>query len=471
VSAAQTITIDPPAPHSKKQRMLMQAFQTPGIREIWVAAGTKFGKSIGLSVGGANALISRPRATWRWTAPIYDQAEIGMQYVQRILPNDDSIVNVNKGKMRIHLPDLDATMKFAHAQDPNSLEGFGIAGDIFDECAKIKREAYDAAKTTRTVTGGLGVYGSTPLGKNWFYVKCMEAKDEMDWAIRNGKVPTRIFLTAPSTDNPLVSQEAVEEARRDMPDRLFRQYYLAEFIDDGTVFANFRNCIFGEELDVYGEVQKWTAPGSDEKRVVLGIDWAKTIDWTVFWAIDIDARPARVVGFQRFHRRPYIEQVKMLGWFGKQFGEVVGGYHDKTGVGVAIDELVHHLPFPIEGITLTNRSKTDMVNRTITRFEVRDVAMPWWPLAVREFDAFEVRTNAIGTMSYSAPSGQTDDAVMAFIMAEAALGEHSSSLEIRTIRSGDDRSKDDDDDASEIPEDDSAIAQFYRDLADDADDD
>ena len=469
MTLVQKVVLSLPKPHCKKQRLLMHAFQIPGIREIWVAAGTKFGKSIALSVGAANSLVSRERALWRWTAPIYDQADIGMQYVRRMLPNDDNIVNVNKGSMRIHVPPIDATMKFAHAQDPTSLEGFGVSGDIFDECAKIKREAYDSAKTTRSVTGGPFVGASTPLGKNWFYVKCMEAKDEMDWAMRSGKQPTRIFITAPSTDNPFVSKEAVAEARRDMPDRLFRQYYLAEFIDDGGVFSNFRRCIFGEELELYGDVQRWIAPEAEEKNVVLGVDWAKTIDWTVFWAIDFEAKPPRVVGFERFHRKPYTEAVKRLGWFGKEFASVAGGYHDKTGVGAAIDEMCHHLPFALEGIVFTNPGKVDLVNRAITRFELRDIGIPWIPQAVRELDAFEVKINAIGTMSYSAPTGQHDDCVMALCLGIAALAEYSGSGEIMTLEDDDSRDRDDKD--PKAPEEKTAIEQFYADLAEDAEDD
>ncbi len=463
ISDDDVITVTPPKPHSKKQAMLQQAFLMPGIREVWVAAGTKFGKSIGLSSGFACASVLRPNATWRWVAPIYEQARIGMNYCKSILPHDPDLANVVQARMEIELPSINAMLKFRHAQDANSLEGQGIAGDVFDECAKIKREAYDAAKTTRTVTQGIFVGASTPLGKNWFYTKCMEAKDEMAWALRNGKQPTRIFLHAPSTDNPMVTAEVVAEAKRDMPDRLFRQYYLAEFIDDGTVFSRFRDCVFGPELPGYGEHQAWFDEEAKGRQVVLGADWAKTVDYTTFFAIDYEHR--RVVGYERFHKRPYTEAVKRLGRFGQRFADVSVCMHDKTGVGVAIDEMCQHLPFPCVGVTFTNRSKTDMVNSLISRFELVDLAIPNWPTLLKELDAFEVNTNSLGIMKYGAPDGQHDDTVCALMLANAALAEYGEgNMDVSSVGSG----KDDKDGKTEAK---SAIEQFYLDLAEDAEDD
>src|SRR5690606_8630273 len=190
-----------------------------------------------------------------------------------------------------------------------------------DEAAKMKEAVYAAVKTTTTVTRGVIIPISTPFGKNWFYKGCMAAKEEMLRAKHENRPTTKIFITAPTSDNPSVSQAAIDDARRSLPDRLFRQYYLAEFVDDGNVFSGFRKCMYGDEVEIFGEFQAWFLPGSDKMKVVIGADWAKTVDWTVFTAFDIESR--RVVGYLRFHKKTYTEAIRQLMAFSKKFEEVL----------------------------------------------------------------------------------------------------------------------------------------------------
>lgn len=45
----QIVKIKTPTPHSKEQAQIMNAFNTPGLQELWVACGSKFGKALTLS--------------------------------------------------------------------------------------------------------------------------------------------------------------------------------------------------------------------------------------------------------------------------------------------------------------------------------------------------------------------------------------------------------------------------------------
>ena len=396
----------------------MSAFFTQGLTEMWVSCGTKFGKTI----SGASGLVGRaavtPGSLFRWVAPIYSQTKIGFRYCQRVLPGSP-YTEINKSEPSITLLHNDSRIEFRSGRFAEDLEGEACMGYVLDECAKMDEQVYDSAKTTTTITRGPLLAISTPRGKNWFYTRCMQAKEEMEWSLKRGEAPTKIFLTAPSIENPSVTADAIEEAKRSLPDRLFRQYYLAEFVEDGSVFVGFRESLYGPPLQLGEERQTWVSDNANDRTVVIGADWAKATDYTVFIAIDI--KENKVVGFDRFHRCPYTEGVRRLVHFAKRFGDVEVVLHDKTGVGQAIDDQLDHTSLPAEGITFSNASKSEMVTRLITTLEQKQVQLPHWPQLLNELEAFEVTTTATGLMSYGASPGRHDDIVCALMLANSGL--------------------------------------------------
>lgn len=248
----------------------------------------------------------------------------------------------------------------------------------------------------------------------------MEARLEMERAAFEKREPRMLFITAPTSDNPFVPRESIEFARKTLPDRLFRQYFLSEFLDDSSVFLNVRACCYTDAISFgEGDRHSWTADQANEKTVVIGADWGKVEDPTVFFAIDIET--GKVVGFDRFLRTAYTDAVKRLYLFSQRFKRVDIILHDKTGVGMAVDDILAHTGLPYHGVTFTNASKAEMVTRLMTAFEHRSIFIPNWNILLEELDAFEVKTNAIGLLSYSAPAGKHDDTVCALMLANAAL--------------------------------------------------
>lgn len=415
---SQRFIIDPPKPHGAKQALIMQAFLHPGLEEIWVACGTKFGKTISASTAIVAAACKKRKAVWRWVAPIYTQSKIGLSYCRQILPPPPHI-DINMSGLELKIPALDSMVQFYHAQNPVALEGYGISGYVFDEAAKMKEDAYASAKTTVTVTRGTMVFISTPYGKNWFHRKCVEAREEMERARFEKRMPKKIFITAPTSENPHVPRESIESARRSLSARLFRQFFEASFEDEGSVFTDFRECIFTDELDVYGDSQQWLYETHKECRVVVGVDWAKTLDYCVFIAIDLDTR--KVVGVQRFHKEPYTEAIRRLIIFTRKFKACEAVYHDKTGVGQAIDDQLAFTDLNFVGINFTNASKAEMVNRLITAFEQKSIMIPHWPTLLQELESFEVQATEIGTLRYCAAGSGHDDTIAALMLAHSAL--------------------------------------------------
>ena len=143
---------------------------------------------------------------------------------------------------------------------------------------------------------------------------------------------------------------------------------------------------------------------------------------------------SRVVGFERFHRKTYTEAIRNLVRFSRKFKNVEVVYHDKTGVGVAIDDQLAYTDLPYQGINFTNQSKSEMVNRLMTAFEQKLIIMPRWNILQSELESFEVIVNATGSMSYNAAEGGHDDTVCALMLAnQAALQYGERELEIRFL--------------------------------------
>lgn len=457
-----------PTPHSHKQMLIMNALITRDLREMWVACGTKFGKSLGGSAALDAKLAISTDAMLRWVAPIYSQAKIGFKYCKRMLPPEPHAI-ANRGELTLSMPSLDSMIEFKSGKFPEDLEGEAVDAYVLDEAAKLHEQVYDSAKTTTTVTRGPILGMSTPRGKNHFWKKCMQAKDEMEWALKNGRIPEKIYIHAPSTDNPFVSAAAVEEARRNMPDRLFRQYFMAEFIDDAAVFSGFMECLYGPDMEFDGAKQYWIDyESAAEAEVVIGADWAKTKDWTVFTAFDIRTR--KLIGFQRFHKTAYTEAIRKLVLFARKFKDIIVLRHDKTGLGNVIDDQLAYTELPYEGVTFTNANKAEMVAQLITSVEQKMVGLPRWQHMIDEFESYEVITSKIGTMSYGAISGQHDDIISSLLLSHSALVQYSDDgVDISYMddftkpANGSDNSKD------QLEKKLTPVEEFYRNLLEDDD--
>lgn len=410
--------------------------------------------SLSASACLSQAALGHRGSKWRWIAPIYDQAKVGMDYFRKMLPPAPHS-EFKDGDMRILLPRIDTEIQFWHCKNPVSLEGPGIHGNVFDEAAKCPHAAVISAQTTVTFTRGPQMYVSTPYGKGWFYRECMEARDHMQWALKHGKQPERIFIQARTIDNPYIDPAAVLEAKRSFPDRLFRQYWLAEFVDEGSVFVGFKDVIQGPEIEATGAVQHWLDPDVHNYAVFIGVDWAKKEDYTVFTALSmVNGRP-RMVGFMRFHGLGYVEALKELYKFCKKFKNVIIIKHDRTGVGEAIDDMMAQLGVPFEGVVFTNASKCAMVNQLIVTVETGAIVLANWPEMVRELESYTVETNDLGTARYSAPNGLHDDIVSSLMLANVAAQEYAGEFKLHFLE--------------DLPKEKATVQQWYNNLIADLD--
>lgn len=415
------------APHSPKQKLVMEFLLGKGPPfTLWVACGTKWGKTSASSGGLCAAVPKTRRSLWRSVAPIYRQTKIAWNYIDRIWPGAP-YVQKKLTAMEMYLPGTENTLQFWHGQSPEDLEGEAVRGQLNDECAKMKEQVLISSETTRTQTGGRFLNISTPRGKNHFYRGCMRAKEEMERAEFEGRIPNEIFITAPTSDNPHIPHHRLVEAKRLLPTRLFDQYWNALFLDEGSVWPKYLidTETWKEPYQKDGPVEYWIHPDAKNISIVAGCDWAKKQDYTVLTCWDYSQRPYRCVGFLRFHRRPYPNQVVSVVKFLNRFKDIQILLHDKTGVGEAIDDMLDAVPGLVyRGVIFSNASKSIMVNDAVVLAERQEILFPNWPTMKQEFEDFEVEVTELGLAKYAAPSGQHDDTVFSACLGLKACEEN-----------------------------------------------
>jgi phage FluMu gp28-like protein len=129
--------------------------------------------------------------------------------------NEMSLVFPN-GSRIVGLPGSEATIR-----------GFSaVSLLVVDEAARVSDELYKAIRPMLAVSGGALWLMSTPHGKRGFFWEAWE---------RGGAEWERVRVTGYQC--PRIEREFLEEERRNMGERWFRQEYMCEFVDvDSAVF-------------------------------------------------------------------------------------------------------------------------------------------------------------------------------------------------------------------------------------------
>lgn len=134
----------------------------------------------------------------------------------------------NKTEMRIELV-TGGKIDFWTLEDPDAGRGRKYARLVIDEAAHARylREAWERAiSPTLTDFQGEAWFISTPKGLNFFHELYQRGHDpkQQDW--QSWHMPTTV--------NPHISEEEVARYRGELPELVFRQEYLAEFVTFGA---------------------------------------------------------------------------------------------------------------------------------------------------------------------------------------------------------------------------------------------
>lgn len=363
-----------------------------------IEASTKTGKTVGCMVWLAEqAMMGKSGRNYWWVAPIYAQAKIAFRRLKRSLPRH--VYHANESELTLTLAN-GAVMWFKGSENPDSLYGEDVYAAVIDEATRVKDESFHAVRSTLTATRGpLRIIGNVKGRKNWAYQMARRAESG-DPNMHYAK------LTAyDAVEAGVLSAAEVEDAQRLLPEHVFRELYLAEPSDDG-----------GNPFGLTA-IDACIRPLSAVPPAVMGWDLAKSEDWTV--GIGLDAN-GTVCAFERWNKHQLPPGMAGDYWAAtvariRSLVARVPALVDSTGLGDPVFEQIASGMPNVGPFVFTKTSKQQLMEGLAVGIQQRQIGFPEGVIAqeLRDFEYVYTRTG----VSYSAPAGLHDDAVVALALA------------------------------------------------------
>lgn len=352
-----------------------------------------------------------------WGAPTYDQVFTAWEEHQRAARR---VASFNQSRMTMHLGR--GAVLFRSLDDPDNVRSKTANGIVMDEAGDIAAGAWtEALRPMLMDTDGWLLAIGSPKGRNWFWQEWRRAAD----------APGSVAFQAPTlgvriTDNGLVRDphplenphipfSEIDHLWQTMPERTFRQEILAEFVEDGGgVFRGVRACVSDAPYQ-----------SGDQPQYVIGADWGKSEDYTVFTVIDVVQK--RVVQVDRSNVVDYAVQRGRLRALWERYGQppIIA---EANSMGMPIIEQLAREGLRVRAFTTTNASKAQVVEELALAFERKQITIPPDQGLIDELEAFESQRLPSGLTRYSAPAGIHDDRVMSLCLAWHGIGRASSAL-------------------------------------------
>jgi hypothetical protein len=364
-----------------------------------VDCGRRFGKSFYAARAASKmAVHGQPVG---WFTPRYRHAKESFEFVRTLL--SPIIEAYSRSEMTISLI-TGGKVEFWTLTDKDAGRSRKYALAIVDEAAHAPNLEYaweKAIRATLTDLRGRALFLSTPNGLNYFYTLYQRHLDHDDWAA----------FKFPTSANPRIPASEIEEARQLLPDRVFKQEYLAEFVTDGNYFAGVDECATILTPD--------SPTGHAGHFVSIGVDWALTNDFTVFTAVCREC--GRVVDWERINKVDFMRQRERLKVMADHWQARII-VPESNSIGEPNIEMLIHAGLPVwfdnkskrAGFWTSAASKAMIMQGLALALEKRQLTVP---VDYRdELLAYEVQMGSIQP-KFSAPDGRHDDRVVSLALA------------------------------------------------------
>lgn len=373
-----------------------------------VACGRRFGKTamgIALTATGWPGCFKGISQGYDvgWMAPNYKLLDEAWRTAKRAYGELGMIVRTDAQQHRMELS-TGGALDFWTLEDVDAGRGRKYGMVIVDEAAMARHleQAWTAAiRPTLSDFQGGAWFLSTPKGRNYFHTLSLLAGRADEWAHHH----------APTSANPFMRPEEVEDARRGLPERIFSQEYLAQFLEDGG--GVFRRVTAAVDL-VLADGLHTSCDIGDGRAYVIGVDWGRHQDFTVLTVLD--ARDRAVVALDRFTQIEYAVQLRRLKALRLRFPHAAVAA-EANSIGGPLIEQLRRDGVNVTAFQTTNASKAQAIEALALAFEQGDIRIPPEQWLIDELMAFDQERTVSGLMRYSAPSGGHDDGVMSLAIA------------------------------------------------------
>lgn len=384
---------------TKKQKEIIDACGNPEIKYVVGCFGRQAGKSFTAMNLLLKWMLEDNDSIGMWVSPVYQQAKKVFNELNEIIGGVGLTKVVNRSELTITFIN-GSVLYFRSGEREDSLRGYTLDYLVIDEAAFIKDDVWNTVlRPTVLVRGKKVLFISTPKGKNWFYNLAMRGYNE--------DFPQYRTFHATSFDTPYITADELEEAKQSLPEAIYRQEILAEFVDDGgEVFTG---------LKIYSDLTSYSHPVPNE-RYYAGVDFGRQNDYTVL--VILNSR-GEVVDFYRERQKSWeviISELLVLlrRWRPQLYAEV-------NSIGDVLYERLKKEYPAIQPFITSSDSKQNMVEDLIMALNESKLRLPspeLNPELYREMSVFtysySVRSRRI---TYGAPASFHDDCVIALCLA------------------------------------------------------
>lgn len=393
----------------------------------WRPPEVNFGKTYALSIWLLREAWNRYQSVNWWVAPILRQAKISAALMQKMLPQSryrmhvtDQVIELLRSDGRTH-----SVIEFKSADNSGSLRGEGVHAMVIDEAALLSRASYESCWTTLTRTMGKLRIVSTPKGRNFFFEEFLKGESSDYAEYKSFRLPTHL--------NPYVSREALDAFKRNLPADVYRQEILAEFLDGSA--GSFRKI---------GKSQRatWLNKPNRNAQYVMGVDWARHHDYTIFMIGDVDTK--EVVHLERWNDVDWNLQIDRCIRMAKYWNnaQIV---MDSTGVGDVPHDQIRSVYPHSEGYAISNNAaKVPLIQELQLAFEREEISIPdpatedngvlLSRILQGELERYGYSLSSMGKFIFSAPQGYFDDCVIALALCWYGMNKTQQHYKWRSVR-------------------------------------
>lgn len=390
----QTLTVTLPRPHPAQLAILKSR------KRFNVAdCGRRFGKTmLSRQLVSETALAGYPvgyfAPTYKDADSVWEELKSTFQPVTKSKDETYRILNfVTGGKLEVW-----------SLSDPDSGRGRKYKRAIVDEAAKIGNLEYSWQNVIRPTLAdmkGDAYFFSTPKGLNYFHNLYRRGADDGEW--QSWKYTTY--------DNPHIDKSEIDAMKGELPERVFQQEILADFITDGSYF---------QKVDERATITAQDTPEQHKGHTLgAGLDWAMSEDYTVLTIACRDCN--RVVAWDRFNQIDYTYQRARIIDVCNRWG-LSWLLPERNSIGQPNIELLEAAGLPIArgmddlpGFNTTATSKPALIQKLASGLEHDGFLVP--AEYADELKSYEVMTSDSGHAKFSAPAGYHDDRVISLALA------------------------------------------------------
>jgi hypothetical protein len=393
---------------NSNQYEILLATQDASIRDVLADCGRKFGKTY---------VSTRALRDWtvNWRAGLYLVGAPSFPYLRdnyvpelrRCYPDSllkggswEKAFNRSDFTLQVRTPKGDSTILLrsmdGHAAD--TVRPLSVDALVAEEFGLWPRYAWEYCVRPTLMAKRAKFFAIfTPNGCNHAYEEFTSQADDK-----------RTFKY--SSYDGIVPKDEIDRLAAGLPDNVYRQEILAEFLDElGGVFRGLSEIFIGD----------WEEPIPGE-AYVAGVDLARTVDFNTIYIARRSTR--QIVYHNRFNNLDWTTQKAIIADALKKYNNAYC-YLDSTGIGDPIYQDLTTAGCRIFSYKFTNESKRQLVENLIIMIQNKMITCPDEPTTRHELNIYQAENLPSGNIRYGAPEGYHDDCVVGFMLCAMGLGQ------------------------------------------------